>query len=102
LDDGLGARAWVKPPLPRAGVHGAWLCQRWNEAIGLRICDLNQLHREVTFGRPAINQNGSATFTMVESKPATGPSVMRGTSFLTISMPHEIRRAHPASHLELD
>ena len=39
-------RAWVEPPLLRAGVHGAWLGQRWNEAIGLRICDLNPLHRE--------------------------------------------------------
>ncbi len=41
---------------------GAWLGPRWNEAIGLRVCDLNPLRREVTFGRIVVNQNGSRTF----------------------------------------
>jgi len=34
---------------------GAWLGPRWNEAIGLRICDLDMLRREVTFGRLVVN-----------------------------------------------
>jgi integrase len=47
---------------------GAWLGPRWNEAIGLRICDINALRREITFGRQVINQNGTHTFTEVGSK----------------------------------
>jgi integrase len=47
---------------------GAWLGPRWNEAIGLRVCDLNPLRREITFGRLVVNQNGSRTFTKVGSK----------------------------------
>ena len=39
-----------------------WLGPRWNEAIGLRVCDLNPLRKEVTFGRIVVNQNGSRTF----------------------------------------
>jgi integrase len=41
---------------------GAWLGPRWNEAIGLRVCDVNPLRREVTFGKVVVNQNGSQTF----------------------------------------
>jgi hypothetical protein len=33
-----------------------------DEAIGLRICDLNMLRREVTFGRVVVNQNDSKPF----------------------------------------
>ena len=47
---------------------GAWLGPRWNEAIGLRICDLDMLRREVTFGRLVVNQNGSTTFVERGSK----------------------------------
>src|SRR4051812_16864412 len=47
---------------------GAWLGPRWNEAIGLRICDVNPLRHELTFGRVVINQNGSRTFTKIGSK----------------------------------
>jgi integrase len=47
---------------------GAWLGPRWNEAIGLRICDLNPLRHEATFGRLVVNQNGSRTFTEIGSK----------------------------------
>jgi len=47
---------------------GAWLGPRWNEAIGLRICDLDMLRREVAFGRLVVNQNGSRTFTERGSK----------------------------------
>ena len=41
---------------------GAWLGPRWNEAIGLRRCDLNPLRHEVTFGKVVVNQNGSQTY----------------------------------------
>jgi integrase len=41
---------------------GCWLGPRWNEAIGLRVSDLNPLRKEVSFGRVVVNQNGSETF----------------------------------------
>ena len=41
---------------------GSWIGPRWNEAIGLRICDLNPLRNELTLGRVVVNQNGSRTF----------------------------------------
>lgn len=48
--------------------RGAWLGPRWNEAIGVRRCDLNPLRREISFGRVVVNQNGSETFTERMSK----------------------------------
>lgn len=47
---------------------GAWLGPRWNEALGLRVCDLNPLRHELTLGRVVVNQNGSRTFTERLSK----------------------------------
>ncbi|HET6908394.1 MAG TPA: site-specific integrase [Mycobacteriales bacterium] len=47
---------------------GCWLGPRWNEAIGLRLCDVNPDRHEVTFGRIVVNQNGSVTFTERFSK----------------------------------
>ena len=47
---------------------GAWLGPRWNEAIGLRVCDLDLARREVTFGRLVVNQNGSTLYTERGSK----------------------------------
>ncbi|HTW21370.1 MAG TPA: site-specific integrase [Mycobacteriales bacterium] len=47
---------------------GGWLGPRWNEAIGLRVCDINPLRRELTFGRIVVNQNGGKTFTEAMSK----------------------------------
>jgi integrase len=41
---------------------GCWLGPRWNEAIGLRVCDLNPMRNEVSFGRVVVNQNGSDLF----------------------------------------
>ncbi|HEY8826562.1 MAG TPA: tyrosine-type recombinase/integrase [Jatrophihabitantaceae bacterium] len=41
---------------------GCWLGPRWNEAIGLRVCDLNPLHAEISFGRVVVNENGGHTF----------------------------------------
>ena len=41
---------------------GCWLGPRWNEAIGLRVCDLNPLKKEISFGRVVVNQNGGHTF----------------------------------------
>jgi integrase len=41
---------------------GARLGPRWNEAIGLRICDVDLARREVTFGRVVVNQNDSKPF----------------------------------------
>jgi integrase len=49
---------------------GCWLGPRWNEAIGLRVCDVNPLQGEVTFGRVVVNQNGGRTF--VEKGSKTG------------------------------
>jgi integrase len=47
---------------------GCWLGPRWNEAIGLRVCDINPLRKELTFGRSVVNQNGTTTFTEAMSK----------------------------------
>lgn len=47
---------------------GAWLGPRWNEAIGVRRCDVNPLRKEITFGRIVVNQNGGRTFTEKLSK----------------------------------
>ena len=41
---------------------GCWLGPRWNEALGLRVCDLNPLRKEIAFGRVVINENGGHTF----------------------------------------
>lgn len=41
---------------------GAWIGPRWNEAIGLRRCDINPLRQEMTIGRVVVNQNGSQTY----------------------------------------
>jgi hypothetical protein len=35
---------------------GAWLGPRWNEAIGLRRCDLDPLRHEVTFGKVVVER----------------------------------------------
>ena len=47
---------------------GAWLGPRWNEAIGVRRCDLNPLRQEITFGKVVVNQNGSQTYVEKLSK----------------------------------
>lgn len=47
---------------------GCWLGPRWNEAIGLRLCDINPLRKELTFGRIVVNQNGAVIFTEAMSK----------------------------------
>jgi integrase len=47
---------------------GGWLGPRWNEAIGLRVCDINVERKELTFGRIVVNQNGGRTFTEKMSK----------------------------------
>lgn len=47
---------------------GGWLGPRWNEAIGLRVCDLNPQRKELTLGRVVVNQNGGRTFTEAMSK----------------------------------
>jgi hypothetical protein len=47
---------------------GCWLGPRWNEAIGLRVCDINPLRKELSFGRIVVNQNGNTAFTEAMSK----------------------------------
>jgi integrase len=44
-------------------VMGCWLGPRWNEALGVRVCDVNPLKKEITFGRIVVNQNGTHIFT---------------------------------------
>jgi hypothetical protein len=41
---------------------GCWLGPRLNEALGVRVCDLNPLHKEISFGRVVVNQNGNEVF----------------------------------------
>jgi integrase len=45
-----------------------WCGPRWNEAIGVRLCDVNPLRKEITFGRIVVCQAGSQTYTKVGSK----------------------------------
>lgn len=33
-----------------------------NEAFGVRVCDLNPLRKEISFGRVVVNQNGNEVF----------------------------------------
>ena len=70
---------------------GAWLGPRWNEAIGLRVCDINPMRKELTFGRLVVNQNGSTTF--VEALSKTEDS-------RTIPVPSQVMNALE-THLEL-
>ena len=41
---------------------GCWLGPRLNEALGVRVCDLNPLRKEISFGRVVVNQNGNEVF----------------------------------------
>jgi integrase len=36
---------------------GCWLGPRWNEVLGIRVCDINPLRQEIVFGRVVVNQN---------------------------------------------
>ena len=36
---------------------GCWLGPRWNEALGVRVCDVNPLRSEIVFGRVVVNEN---------------------------------------------
>jgi integrase len=47
---------------------GCWLGPRWNEALGIRVCDVNPLKKEITFGRVVVNQNGTHVFTEFGNK----------------------------------
>ena len=42
---------------------GCWLGPRWREAMGVRVCDLNPLRKEMILGRVVVSQNGSHLFT---------------------------------------
>lgn len=45
-----------------------WCGPRWNEAIGVRLCDVNPLRKEITFGRVVVSQAGSQCYTKQGSK----------------------------------
>jgi integrase len=46
---------------------GCWLGPRWNEVLGVRVCDVNPLRSEIVFGRIVINENDT-TFPELGSK----------------------------------
>lgn len=46
---------------------GCWLGPRWNEALGVRVCDVNPLRQEIVFGRVVVNEN-TTTFIEVGNK----------------------------------
>jgi integrase len=79
---------------------GCWLGPRWNEAIGVRVCDVNPLKNEITFGRVVVNQNGSTTFTEVGSKtgdwrtvPVPAPVLTELTAHIATYCPQGSRDA---------
>lgn len=39
-----------------------WCGPRWNETIGLRVCDLNPLRKELVLGRICVNQIGATHY----------------------------------------
>jgi integrase len=73
---------------------GAWLGPRWNEAIGLRVCDLNPLRKELTFGRLVVNQNGSHTFVEAMSKTEDSRTVPVPAPVMELLTSHQ-RRYRP-------
>jgi len=73
---------------------GAWLGPRWNEAIGVRVCDLQPLRKEITFGRLVVNQNGSHTFTEPMSKTEDVRTVPVPTPVMDMLIEH-LRRYAP-------
>jgi hypothetical protein len=76
---------------------GAWLGPRWTEAVGLRICDLDMLRREVTFGRLVVNQTGSTTFTERGSKTDDWRTLPAPTLVIDVLAEHITRYvANPA------
>jgi len=73
---------------------GCWLGPRWNEAIGLRLCDINPLRKELTFGRIVVNQNGNTTFTEAMSKTDDARTVPVPTEVMDALVDH-IRTYRP-------
>jgi integrase len=67
---------------------GSWLGPRWNEAIGLRVCDLNPLRQEATIGRVVVNQNGAKTFTEAMSKTEDARTVPVPDAVMTVLVDH--------------
>ena len=63
---------------------GCWLGPRWNEAIGLRVCDLNPLHGEISIGRVVVNENGGHTFQ---------ESLNKTEEYRTVPCPAEVMQA---------
>jgi integrase len=80
---------------------GAWLGPRWNEAIGLRVCDINPLRREVTFGRIVVNQNGSRTFEERFSKTEDSRTVPAPEAVMEVLTAHLARYRPDASREDL-
>jgi len=78
---------------------GAWLGPRWNEAIGLRRCDLNPLRRELTLGRVVVNQNGSLVFTERLSKTEDARTVPVPTPVMDVLGEH-LKRYHSGAGRE--
>jgi integrase len=78
---------------------GAWLGPRWNEAIGLRVCDLNPLRKELTFGRVVVNQNGTHTFEEPMSKTEDARTVPVPTPVMDALLGH-LRLYRPAAGRE--
>jgi len=78
---------------------GRWLGPRWNEAIGLRVCDINPLRKELTFGRVVVNQNGTTTFTEAMSKTDDSRTVPVPTPVMDALLEH-LRIYQPAAARE--
>jgi hypothetical protein len=67
---------------------GGWLGPRWNEAIRLRVCDLDPLRQEATLGRVVVSQNGATTFPEPMSKTEDARTVPVPDPVMTVRVDH--------------
>jgi integrase len=67
---------------------GGWLGPRGNEALGVRLCDVNPLRKEITFGRIVVNQNGGTSFLEKMSKTEDSRTIPVPTPVMDVLLEH--------------
>jgi integrase len=77
---------------------GCWLGPRWNEILGIRVCDVNPLRHEIVFGRVVVNENAT-TFVEEGNKTEEHRTVPVPASVM-INLVEHISRYCPAGDRE--